>query len=82
MILQHALAVAFSSLVHVIKNIVFVGGSNARGLSYAAETLGVNSYNIATGGWKLTCENVDKLIPDLKDLMGSLPAGTPIVLFC
>ncbi len=65
-----------------IENIVFVGGSNARALSYAGASLGVNSDNIATGGWKLTRVNVDKLIPDLKDLMSSLPAGMPVVLFC
>jgi hypothetical protein len=65
-----------------IENIVFVGGSNARALSSAAASLGANSYNIARGGWKITRENVDKLIPDLKELMSSLPAGTPIVLFC
>ena len=44
--------------------------------------LGIDSYMIATGGWKLTRENVDKLIPDLHDLMSGLPVGTPIVLFC
>jgi hypothetical protein len=65
-----------------IENIVFVGGSKARALSNAAASLGANSYNIARGGWKITRENVDKLIPDLKEIMGSLPAGTPIVLFC
>ena len=64
-----------------IENIVFVGGSNARALSSAAASLGANSYNIAKGGWKITRENVDKLIPDLKELMSSLPTGTPIVLF-
>ena len=65
-----------------IENIVFVGGSNARALSSAAASLGANSYNIARGGWKITSENVDKLIPDLKEIMSSLPTGTPIVLFC
>jgi hypothetical protein len=65
-----------------IENIVFVGGSNARALSSAAASLGVNAYNIAKGGWKITRENVERLIPDLKELMSSLPAGTPIVLFC
>jgi hypothetical protein len=34
------------------------------------------------GGWKLSRENVDKLIPDLHELLSSLPTGTPIVLFC
>ncbi len=60
-----------------IENIVFVGGSNARALSSAAASLGANSYNIARGGWKITRENVDKLIPDLKEIMSSLPKGTP-----
>jgi hypothetical protein len=27
-------------------------------------------------------DNIEKLIPDLKELMSSLPAGTPIILFC
>jgi hypothetical protein len=65
-----------------IENIVFVGRSNARALSSAAASLGANSYNIARGGWKITRENVDKLIPNLKEIMGSLPVCTPIVLFC
>jgi hypothetical protein len=65
-----------------IENIVFVGGSNACALSSAAASLGANSYNIARGGWKITRENVDKLIPDLREIMGSLLAGTPIVHFC
>jgi hypothetical protein len=65
-----------------VERIVFVGGSNAKSLSQAASMLGIDSYMIATGGWKLTRENVDKLIPDLHDLMSGLPVGTPIVLFC
>jgi hypothetical protein len=36
---------------------------------------------IATGGWKITRENIDKLIPDLHELMSGLPIGTPIVWF-
>jgi hypothetical protein len=44
--------------------------------------LGIDSYMIATGGWKISRENVDKLIPDLHELMNGLPAVTPIVLFC
>jgi hypothetical protein len=61
---------------------VFVDGSNAKNLSQAASMLGIDSYMIATGGWKISRENVDKLIPDLHELMNGLPAGTPIVLFC
>jgi hypothetical protein len=65
-----------------VENIVFVGGSNARALSQATANLGANSYTIAKGGWKLTRENVEKIILDLKEMMGSLPRGTPIVFFC
>jgi hypothetical protein len=66
----------------VIEKIVFVGGSNAKKLSQAAALLGIDAYMIAKGGWKLSRENVDKLIPDLHELLGGLPPGTPIVLFC
>jgi hypothetical protein len=65
-----------------VERIVFVGGSNAKNLSQAASMLGIDAYMIASGGWKLSRENVDKLIPDLHDLMSGLPPGTPIVLFC
>jgi hypothetical protein len=27
-------------------------------------------------------ENVDNLLPDLKDILGSVPPDTPVVLFC
>jgi hypothetical protein len=33
-------------------------------------------------GWKLTKENVDKLILDMTDALGSIPLDTPVVLFC
>jgi hypothetical protein len=65
-----------------VERIVFVGGSNAKNLSQAASMLGIDAYMIASGGWKLSRENVEKLIPDLHDLMSGLPPGTPIVLFC
>jgi hypothetical protein len=51
-------------------------------LSQAASNLGIDSYTLAKGGWKITRENIEKMIPDLKDLMSSLPAGTPIIIFC
>jgi hypothetical protein len=60
----------------------FVGGSNSKNLANASANLGVDSYQLAKGGWKITRENIEKLIPDLKELMSSLPAGTPIILFC
>jgi hypothetical protein len=65
-----------------IETAAYVEGSNAENLSTAAANLGIDSYKLATSGWKITRENVEKLIPDLKDLMSSLPAGMPIILFC
>jgi hypothetical protein len=64
-----------------IKRIVFVSGSNAKSLSQAASMLGIDSYMIATGGWKLSCENVDKLIPDLHALMSGLPPALQLSSF-
>jgi hypothetical protein len=65
-----------------VESAAFVGGSNAKNLANAAANLGIDSYQLAKGGWKITRENIDKLIPDLKELMSSLPAGMPIILFC
>jgi hypothetical protein len=65
-----------------VERIVFIGGSNAKNLSQAASMLGIDAHMIASGGWKLTRENVDKLLPDLHELLSSLPPATPIVLFC
>ncbi len=61
---------------------VFVGGSNALNLAYSASALGLDAYQLAKGGWKLTKDNVDKIIPDLRDVLGSVPPDTPVVLFC
>jgi hypothetical protein len=54
----------------------------AKNLANAAANLGIDSYQLAKGGWKITRENIEKLIPDLKELMSSLPVGTSIILFC
>jgi hypothetical protein len=37
---------------------------------------------VAKGGWQLTKENVDKILPDLRDVLGSVHPDTPVVLFC
>jgi hypothetical protein len=65
-----------------VESVAFVGGSNAKNLANAAANLSIDSYQLAKGGWKITWDNIEKLIPDLKELMSSLPAGTPIILFC
>jgi hypothetical protein len=61
---------------------LIIGGSNARNLAFATSNLGVETYNLATGGWKLTKENIDKILPDLREILSGLPIGTPIVFFC
>jgi hypothetical protein len=61
---------------------VFVGGSNSSSLAFSASALGLDSYRISKGGWKLSKDNVDKLLPDLKDLLGTVPPDTPVVIFC
>jgi hypothetical protein len=61
---------------------VFVEGSNALNLAYSASALGLDAYQLAKGGWKLTKENVDKILPDLRDVLGSVPPDTPVILFC
>jgi hypothetical protein len=65
-----------------VETAAFVGSSNAKNLSQVAASLGIDSYMLAKSGWKITRENIEKLIPDLKELMSSLPAGTPIFIFC
>jgi hypothetical protein len=61
---------------------VFVGASNALNLAYSASALGLDAYQLAKGGWKLSKDNVDKIIPDLKEILGSVPPDTPVVFFC
>jgi uncharacterized membrane protein YgcG len=65
-----------------IEKAVFVGGSHAGNLAFAAAALGLDAYRISKGGWKLSKENVDKLLPDLRDLLSTLPPDTPVVIFC
>jgi hypothetical protein len=61
---------------------LIIGGSNAKNLAYATSSLGVETYKLATGGWKLTKENIDKILPDLRELLSGLPKDTPIIFFC
>jgi hypothetical protein len=63
-----------------IEKAVFVGGSNAGNLAFSASALGLDAYRISKGGWKLSKDNVDKLLPDLKDLLGTVPPNTPVVI--
>ncbi len=65
-----------------VESALMIGGSNARNLAYAASSLGVETYQLVKGGWKVSKENINKLIPDLKEILSSLPAKTPVVFFC
>jgi hypothetical protein len=57
-----------------VERIVFVGGVNAKKLSQAASIIGIDSYMLAKGGWKVTRENIDKLIPDLREILTGTPS--------
>jgi hypothetical protein len=48
----------------VVETPLIIGGSNARDSAYATSSLGVVTYKLAMGGWKLSRENMDKLLPD------------------
>jgi len=65
-----------------IETVVIVGGSHARRLSGSVSTLGLDTYRLATGGWKLSKDSVDRLLPDLKEMLESVPALTPVIFFC
>ncbi len=65
-----------------VENVVFVGGSNANQLSFAAAALGVDTYKHPQGGWKVTKDSIDKLIPDLENTLSAVPPDTPVVFFC
>jgi hypothetical protein len=61
---------------------LIIGGSSARNLAYAASSLGVETYRLVKGGWKVSKENIDQLISYLKEILSSLPAKTPVEFFC
>jgi hypothetical protein len=65
-----------------VESAIFVGGSNAKELAHQACALGLDAYQITKSGWKISKDNVDKLLPDLRDVLGSVPPNTPVVFFC
>jgi hypothetical protein len=42
----------------------------------------VDTLKIAKGGWKVTSDSVDLLLPDLEEQLSGMPPDTPIVLYC
>ncbi len=59
-----------------------IGWSNATRLAEALANLGIDSYKLTTPGWKLNEENVEKIIPDLKEVIESIPKEVPVIFFC
>jgi hypothetical protein len=63
-----------------VENFIYIGTSNAGKLCVATTSLGmnVNAFNLASGGWKLSKDNVDKLKPDLKTSWNALQLTAPV----
>jgi hypothetical protein len=59
-----------------------VGGSNATRLAEALANLGIDSYKLATPGWKLNKENAEKIVTDLKEILETIPKDAPVIFFC
>jgi hypothetical protein len=61
---------------------VIIGGSNARLLSDAFNDLGKEVITLATGGWCVSKENVDGLLPKLRELLDGLDPSVPVIIWC
>jgi hypothetical protein len=59
-----------------------VGGSNATRLAEALANLGIDSYKLASPGWKLNKENAGEIVPDLKEILETIPKDAPVIFFC
>jgi hypothetical protein len=71
-----------NSIPDQISGTLTIGGSNANKTAEALSNLGMDSYKLASGGWKLTKEKVTALIPDLKEVIEQIPDSAPVILFC
>ena len=61
---------------------VITGSSNAGLLSNAFTDLGKVVITLATGGWCVSKENVDALLPKLQKLLEGLDPSVPVILWC
>jgi hypothetical protein len=59
-----------------------VGGSNATRLAEALANLEIDSYKLTAPGWKLNKEYAEKITPDLKEVLETIPKEAPVVFFC
>jgi hypothetical protein len=58
-----------------ISGTLTIGGSNANKTAEVLLNLGMDSYKLASSGWKLTKEKVALLIPDLKEVIERADTG-------
>jgi hypothetical protein len=42
----------------------------------------IDSFKLASGGWKLSKESVAAILPDLKEVIEQIPDTAPVILFC
>jgi hypothetical protein len=61
---------------------LIIGGSNANRLTAAFTDLGKKVETISGGGWKVTTESVDTLLPILRAKLDLLDPAAPVILWC
>jgi hypothetical protein len=61
---------------------LIIGGSNANRLTEAFTDLGKKVETISGGGWKVTTESVDILLPILRAKLDLLDPAAPVILWC
>jgi hypothetical protein len=59
-----------------------IGGSNAKRLVAAITDMGKRVNSITCGGWMITKESVDALIPVLQAKLNELAPSVPVILWC
>jgi hypothetical protein len=59
-----------------------IGGSNAKRLVAAITDMGKRVNSITCGGWTITKESVDALIPVLQAKLAELDPSVPVILWC
>jgi hypothetical protein len=61
---------------------LIIGGSNANRLTAAFTDLGKKVQTISGGGWRVTKESVDTLLPILRAKLDLLDPAAPVILWC
>jgi hypothetical protein len=61
---------------------LIIGGSNANRLTAAFTNLGKKVETISGGGWKITSDSVDTLLPILQAKLELLDPAAPVILWC